>query len=107
MADEEMEEELEQEEAEEEVEEIAGEEAPQTPQGQRQMRLNFEGVNPEYANFCTLTVRQGEVFLSFGKAFVPGNELKVDTQIVMSMRNVQQLHQAIARLLEQQENLPE
>ena len=101
MADEEMPEEgFEQEETEEEEQEL--EEATQAPQGQQQVRLNFEGVNPEYANFCTLTVRQGEVFLNFGKAFVPGNELKVDTQIVMSMRNVQQLHQAIGRLLEQQ-----
>jgi hypothetical protein len=101
MADEGLpEEELEQEEElAEEAEEL---EAPQAPQGQQQVRLNFEGVSPEYANFCTLTVRQGEVFLNFGKAFVPGNELKVDSQIVMSLRNVQQLHQAIGRLLEQQ-----
>ena len=73
-------------------------EVVQQPQ---QVRLNFEGVSPEYANFCTLTVRQGEVFMSFGKAFVPTNELKVDRQIVMSLRNVQQLHQAMGRLLEQ------
>ena len=107
MADEEItpEEPIEQpEEAAEEGEEL---ETPQAPQGQQQVRLNFEGVSPEYANFCTLTVRQGEVFLNFGKAFVPGNELKVDSQIVMSLRNVQQLHQAIGRLLEQQANQPD
>lgn len=69
---------------------------------QQQIRLNFEGVKPEYANFCTLTVRQGDVFLSFGKAFVPSNELRVDKQIVMSLRNVQQLHQAMGRLVEAQ-----
>jgi hypothetical protein len=78
-----------------------GQEEAQAPTAQ-QIRLNLEGVKPEYANFCTLTVRQGEVFMSFGKAFVPTNELKVDTQIVMSLRNVQQLHQAMGRLLEAQ-----
>ena len=96
---------------EEEADEIAGEveeggeeaEAPQAPAGQQRVRLNFEGVSPEYANFCTLTVRQGEVFMSFGKAFVPGEDLKVDSQIVMSMRNVRQLYEAMGRLLEQQE----
>ena len=71
-------------------------------QGQR-VRLNFDGVKPEYANFCTLTARQGEVFLSFGNAFAPEEELQVDTQIVMSLRNVQQLYQAMGRLLKQQE----
>jgi hypothetical protein len=92
----------------EETEEEAAEETQeqvgtgQQPAQQQRMRLNFEGVSPQYANFCTLTVRQGEVFLSFGKAFVPTDELKVDSQIVMSMRNVQQLHQAMGRLLEQQ-----
>ena len=74
----------------------------QGQQGQR-VRLNFDGVKPQYANFCTLTARQGEVFLSFGNAFAPEEELQVDTQIVMSMRNVQQLYQAMGRLLQQQE----
>jgi len=77
-------------------------EAPAAPPAQQQIRLNLEGVKPEYANFCTLTVRQGEVFMSFGKAFVPTSELKVDTQIVMNIRNVQQLHEAMGRLLEAQ-----
>ena len=84
------------------VEETAVEETPEQPEQGQQVRLSFEGVKPEYANFCTLTMRQGEVFLSFGKAFVPTNELKVDSQIVMSLRNVQQLHQAMGRLIEQQ-----
>jgi len=66
-----------------------------------QVRLLLEGVVPEYANFCTITARQGEVFLSFGKAFAPSAELKIDNQIVMSLRNVEQLHEAMGRLLEQ------
>jgi hypothetical protein len=74
--------------------------------GAGQVRLNFEGVTPQYANFCTLTVRQGEVFMSFGKTFLPTNELKVDSQIVMSLRNVGQLHQAMTRLLEQAQAAP-
>jgi Protein of unknown function (DUF3467) len=86
----------------EEVVEEAAEETPAQPEQGQQVRLSFEGVKPEYANFCTLTMRQGEVFMSFGKAFVPTNELKVDSQIVMSLRNVQQLHQAMGRLIEQQ-----
>jgi hypothetical protein len=75
----------------------------ETAPEQQQIRLNFEGVKPEYANFCTLTVRQGDVFLSFGKAFGGTDELHVDKQMVMSLRNVQQLHQAMGRLLENQE----
>ena len=86
----------------EEVVEAAAEETPAQPEQGQQVRLSFEGVKPEYANFCTLTMRQGEVFMSFGKAFVPTNELKVDSQIVMSLRNVQQLYQAMGRLIEQQ-----
>lgn len=104
-----FEEEEEEEQQEEQIEtpqEVTDEDLPEGAQGQ-QIRLNVEDVTPEYANFCTLTVRQGEVFMSYGKAFAPGNELKVDNQIVMSMRNMQQLHQAIGRLLEQQDQLPE
>jgi len=67
----------------------------------QEVRLNFDDVDPEYANFCTVSARQGEVFLSFGKAFAPAEELKVDTQIVMSLNNVQQLYQAMGRLLQQ------
>jgi hypothetical protein len=74
---------------------------PPQAEGQQQIKINFEGVQPEYANFCTLSVRQGEVFMSFGKAFVPAKELKIDRQIVMSLRNVQQLHQALTNLLKQ------
>jgi len=65
------------------------------------VKLNFAGVTPQYANFCTFAVRGGEVFISFGKAFVPTEELKVDTQIVMSLRNLEQMHQAIGRVLQQ------
>ena len=72
-----------------------------TEEGQR-LRLNFDDVDPEYANFCTVSARQGEVFLSFGKAFAPSEELKVDTQIVMSLQNVKQLYEAMGRLLQQQ-----
>lgn len=75
----------------------------ETAAEQQQIRLNFENVKPEYANFTTLTVRQGDVFLSFGKAFAPAEELKVDKQMVMSVRNVQRLHQAMGRLLESQQ----
>ena len=75
----------------------------ETAPSQQQIRLNFEGVKPEYSNFCTLTVRQGDVFLSFGKAFAPAEELRVDKQMVMSVRNVQRLHDAMGRLLESQE----
>jgi len=71
------------------------------PAGSRRIRINMQGVAPEYANFCTLTVRQGEVFMSFGKAFGPANELRVDKQVVMSLPNVEQLHQAMGRMLEQ------
>jgi len=92
---------------EEEEEQAAEAGAPQEPvAAPGQVRLNFENVTPEYANFCTLTVRQGEVFMSFGKTFLPTNELKVDSQIVMSLRNVGQLHQAMTRLLEQAEAVP-
>ena len=77
--------------------------AGQQEQGEQRVRLNFDGVKPQYANFCTLTARQGEVFLSFGNAFAPEEELQVDTQIVMSQRNVEQLYQAMGRLLQQQE----
>jgi len=103
-AEEERHEEEVQEEQQEQAEEIQEQPgaAQQPPAGAQQVRLNFEGVTPQYANFCTLTVRQGEVFMSFGKAFVPTNELKVDSQIVMSLRNVQQLYQAMSRLLQQQ-----
>jgi hypothetical protein len=73
----------------------------QAAPAQGRVRLNFEGVVPQYANFCTFAVRGGEVFLSFGKAFVPTEELKIDTQVVMSIRNLQQMHQAIGRLLQQ------
>jgi len=85
-----------------EVQEETPVEQEEGAQGPQQVRLNFEAVKPEYANFCTLTVRQGDVFMSFGKAFAPARELKVDAQIVMSLRNVQQLYQAMGRLLEQQ-----
>lgn len=112
MDEEEMqEEELEMEE--EDVEEEEAEERQQVnvpdagPQQPQRVRLNFDEVSPQYANFCTLNVRQGEVFLSFGKAFVPSEELKIDSQIVMSIRNVKQLYQAIGRVLQQQGELPE
>ncbi len=75
-------------------------------QGQ-QVRLNVEDVSPEYANFCTLTVRQNEVIMSFGKAFAPSEELDVDNQIVMSMDNIQNLYTTLGQLLEQQDRLPE
>ena len=70
------------------------------PAGQR-IRISFEGVRPEYANFCTLTLRGDEIYMSFGRAFGPTTELKIETQIVMSAKNVQQLHVAMGRLLEQ------
>jgi hypothetical protein len=70
------------------------------PAGQR-IRISFEGVRPEYANFCTLTLRGDEIYLSFGRAFGPTTELKIETQIVMSVKNVEQLHVAMGRLLEQ------
>ena len=70
------------------------------PAGQR-IRISFEGVRPEYANFCTLTLRGDEMYMSFGRAFGPTTELKIETQIVMSAKNVQQLHVAMGRLLEQ------
>ncbi len=107
MADEErVEEPEEEEEGQQRAEAAPG--APQQPvTAPGQVRLNFEGVTPQYANFCTLTVRQGEVFMSFGKTFLPTNELKVDSQIVMSLRNVGQLHQAMTRLLEQAQALPD
>ena len=70
------------------------------PAGQR-IRISFEGVRPEYANFCTLTLRGDEIYLSFGRAFGPTTELKIETQIVMSVKNVQQLNVAMGRLLEQ------
>ncbi len=76
--------------------------AAQADQEGQEVRLNFDDVEPEYANFCTVSARQGEVFLSFGKAFAPAEELKVDTQIVMSLNNVHQLYQAMGRLLQQQ-----
>lgn len=70
------------------------------PAGQR-IRISFEGVRPEYANFCTLTLRGDEIYMSFGRAFGPTTELKIETQIVMSVKNVEQLHVAMGRLLEQ------
>ena len=76
--------------------------AEEAPQGRQQLRLNFANVTPEYANFCTFAVRQGEVFMSFGKAFVPSPELKIDKQVVMSLKNFSQLHDAMGRLLEAQ-----
>ena len=89
----------------EQTPEQEGQQAPQAgqpvPPGARQVRLNLEGVAPEYANFCTISVRQGEVFLSFGKAFAPTTELKIDNQIVMSLRNVEQLYETLSRMLEQ------
>lgn len=81
--------------------EVVAEDAPAAQD--RQMRLNFAGITPQYANFCTMAVRQGEVFMNFGKAFVPSNELKIDEQIVMSMNNFKQLHEAMGRMLEAQQ----
>jgi len=82
-------------------EQAAPQQTPQPLPGQSRVKLSFAGVTPQYANFCTFAVRGGEVFISFGKAFVPTEELKVDTQIVMSLRNLEQMHQAIARVLQQ------
>jgi hypothetical protein len=75
------------------------------PAGQR-IRISFEGVRPEYANFCTLTLRGDEIYMSFGRAFGPTTELKIETQIVMSLKNVEQLHVAMGRLLEQAAKAP-
>ena len=80
---------------------------PAAAQPAQRVRISFEGVKPEYANFCTLTARGDEVFISFGKAFATSSELKADSQVVMSVRNVQQLHQAMGRLLEQIEKVQE
>ena len=107
MQDEEMgteEESTEEEEAQQNQQVNMPEAGAQQPQ---RVKLNFDEVSPQYANFCTLNVRQGEVFMSFGKAFVPSEELKIDSQIVMSIRNVKQLYQAIGRVLKQQGELPE
>ena len=86
--------------AEENIAEVTPEGQP--GQGPQRIRLNFEGITPQYANFCTLNIREGEIFLNFGKAFVPAKELKVDSQIIMSMSNFQRLYDAMGRLLEQQ-----
>jgi len=84
----------------EEIKPVPAEAAAPVPPGQR-IRISFEGVRPEYANFCTLTLRGDEIYMSFGRAFGPTTELKIETQIVMSVKNVQQLHTAMGRLLEQ------
>jgi len=76
--------------------------AENAAQADGRVRLSLAGVTPEYANFCTLTARQNEVFMSFGKAFVPSSTLQVDSQVVMRMTNIKQLHDAMGRLLEGQ-----
>jgi hypothetical protein len=82
--------------------EVLAENKPQE-QG-RKMRLNFQDVTPQYANFCTMDVRQGEVRMNFGKTFLPSPELKIDEQIVMSVGRFKQLHEALGRMLEAQKN---
>ena len=78
--------------------------AEDQPQGQgRRMRLNFQGVTPQYANFCTMDIREGEVRMNFGKTFLPSPELKIDEQIVMSVGRFKQLHEALGRMLEAQQ----
>jgi len=101
MAKEDRAEKAKEEKKEEVVQEGVVGEIQQPAGGPTRVKLNFQGVVPQYANFCTFAVRGGEVFMSFGKAFVPTEELKVDSQIVMSLRNLQQMHQAIGRLLDQ------
>jgi hypothetical protein len=78
--------------------------AEDTPKGEgRKMRLNFQDVSPQYANFCAMDVRQGEVRMNFGKTFLPSPELKIDEQIVMSIGRFKQLYEALGRMLEAQE----
>ena len=83
-----------------------GKEAPQeeeaTPQG-RQIRLNMQDVSPEYANFCTVALGQDEVFFNFAKVFGGAEEVKVDSQIFMSIRNAKRLSMILNRLIEQYE----
>ncbi len=72
----------------------------------RKIKVNFDDAKRQYANFCTLSARKGEAFLSFGQAFPPVKELKVDTQVAMSMQNAAQLHSALTKLLKQHGELP-
>lgn len=69
----------------------------------RQIRLNVQGVTPDYANFCTVALGQDEVFFNFAKVFGASEEVKVDSQIFMSIRNAKRLSMILARLIEQYE----
>jgi hypothetical protein len=70
----------------------------------RQLRLNLQGVEPQYANFCTVALGQDEVFFNFAKVFGLGEEVKVDSQIFMSVRNAKRLSMILQRLIEQYES---
>lgn len=69
----------------------------------RQLRLNMSGVSPQYANFCTVALGQDEVFFNFAKVFALGEEVKVDSQVFMSIRNAKRLNMILQRLIEQYE----
>ncbi len=81
-----------------------GEKAPvEQRTGGRQIRLNVAGITPTYANFCTVALGQDEVFFNYAKIFGPSEEVKVDSQVFMSIRNAKRLSLILARLIEQYE----
>jgi len=100
MADEEKKEEV-------QAEETVAPEGDQPPGEQqtagRQIKLSLEGVEPEYANFCTVALGQDEVFFNFAKVFGLAEEVKVDSQLFMSVRNAKRLSLILNRLIEQYE----
>jgi len=81
--------------------EKAGAAAGQAAPGSQRIRINFEGAKRDYANFCTLMAREGEIILNFGKQFGPATELKVDSQVIMNLQSAQQLQKALGQLMEQ------
>ena len=63
--------------------------------------LNFDDAQRYHANFCAFGAQGDEVLLNFGTAFQAADELDVDVQILTSLQNARQMHQALGRLLGQ------
>ena len=80
-----------------------GDQPPAQQTAGRQIRLSLAGVQPDYANFCTVALGQDEVFFNFAKVFGISDEVKVDSQIFMSVRNAKRLSIILQRLIEQYE----
>jgi len=70
--------------------------------GKRKVKVNFKDARTQYANFFTLTLRSGEIFLGFGQAAPPVKEVKIHNQIVMGARSAERLHAVLGKALRKQ-----